>query len=189
MSGHLPSRRVRLPLLTIAVMGVTATLTVLARSHPGIVADLRRDPAALRTGQWWRALSPILVQPDRAPIAAAVLLLVTALGVFVELRFGRVRWLVCYLAGAAAGEAAGYLWQPHGAGASVAGCGLLGAVAVWAIRRGPGALRVNGLLWLAFAVVDTVLRDIHGLPILAGALVGLVALPVRRPAGAAQPVA
>lgn len=186
MSDRPPSRRVRLPLLTIAVLAVTATLTVLARSHPRIVPALRRDPDRLAAGQWWRVVSPIMVQPDAPPIAAVVLLMVLALGIFVEIRFGRVRWLACYLAGAAAGEAAGYLWQPHGAGASVAGCGLLGAVAVWLVRRGPGPLRVNGLLWLVFAVVDTALRDIHGLPILAGALIGLAAFPVRAPA--AQPV-
>jgi membrane associated rhomboid family serine protease len=43
----------------------------------------------------------------------------------VEQRLGRVRWLALFVVGAVVGEIAGYAWDPTGAGASVALCGLM----------------------------------------------------------------
>jgi membrane associated rhomboid family serine protease len=170
----------RLPLLTIAVLAATTTVTVLARtSQPGLADALRRNPGKLRDGQWWRLVSPALFQPDKPFLVAATFLLVAIVGVAFEWRFGRARWILFYLAGAISGHAAGHVFQPHGAGASVAGAGLLGGFVGWVLKRGPAPLRVGAVIWLAFAVVDTVLRDIHGVPILAGAALGLLLLPAR----------
>src|SRR5437660_661114 len=58
--------------------------------------------------------------------------------------------------------------------------GLLGGIVAWLLRRGPAPARVGAVMWLLFAVADTVFRDIHGVPILAGALVGFLVMP--RPA-------
>jgi len=178
----------RLPLLTIAVLAVTTVVTVLARtSHPGLAAALRRDPDALRAGEWWRLVSPVLYQPDPPLIVAATFALVAIVGVAFEWRFGRLRWIVFYLAGAVAGHAVGHVFQPHGSGCSVAGAGLLGGFVAWVLKRGPAPLRIGAVIWLAFAVVDTLLRDIHGVPILAGFLLGLFLLPAGRVRSPGQP--
>jgi len=80
------------------------------------------------------------------------------IGVIAEQVLSRPQWLALYLAGGAAGELAGYAWQPVGAGNSVAVCGLAGALAVLMLRGDPGlppAAPYAQLLW-AGALVATV---------------------------------
>jgi rhomboid protease GluP len=161
----------RAPVATIGLVAPTLVLTVAHLRHPGILLGVRRDPQLLAAGQWWRVLSPLLVQPDPLAVTLLVFAMVLAAGWLCERALGPGRATLLYLVGALAGEAVGYLWQPHGAGCSVAGCGWLGGLcALW--FRSPGLPRRFALSWLGTAVVATVLRDIHGAPILAGALVG-----------------
>jgi rhomboid protease GluP len=167
-------------LVAVALLAPTVVLTGGRFAHPEVVVALRRDGAALVGGQWWRVLSPVLVQPDPPVIAVAVLALVAVAGLLAARVFGPGEVALLYLTGALVGEGAGYLWQPHGAGCSVAGCGWLGGVcAVWLGLKHPLARRV-GAFWLLFALVDTGFRDIHGLPVLAGALLGWFFLRDRR---------
>ena len=67
------------------------------------------------------------------------LLFLVLVGAVAEQVVSRPRWLLCYFATGLVGEVAGYAWQPHGGGNSVAICGLAGAVAV-ALWRGDGRL-------------------------------------------------
>jgi hypothetical protein len=164
-------------------------LTVVARFYPALFSGLRRDPYALTHGEVWRLFSPVLIQadvlqPDGWWRAIAVLVSVAAILGFAERTFGTGRSLVLYGIGALVGHGVGELWQPYGSGCSVAGCGVLGGIAVWLLRSKPPQVKVAALSWLAFAVVATVLEDIHGPPLLAGAVAGFwilrsVALPRR----------
>jgi hypothetical protein len=104
------------------------------------------------------------------------------LGSWVERLFGPRRWLLLYFVPGVVGQLAGYAWQPSGAGASVACAGLAGALSTWLLAEGggwPWRLRVWGGAGLLGASFLTILRDIHGPPILAGA--ALAILMVRRP--------
>lgn len=167
-SGHLP-------VYTVVLVAATVLCTVLARTaFPGLYDAVRRDPGALRSGQVWRLVSPVLVQDDPVWTTIAVLVLVAVVSAVAEWHFGHWRLAALYLVGALAGHVLGEWWQPYSSGASVAGCGVLGGLLVWLWRTGHPMARVWTVLWLVFAVVDTVLQDIHGAPILAGALLGLV---------------
>jgi hypothetical protein len=82
---------------------------------------------------------------------------------------------VLYLAGGVAGQLSGYAWQPHGAGNSVAICGLAGGLLIAALRYGavmPRPAIVVALLWVAVLTGDALAHS-------AGAAVagGLVAWP------------
>jgi rhomboid protease GluP len=90
-----------------------------------------------------------------------------------ERSIGVKRALALYLVGALAGHGIGHVWQPYGAGCSVAGCGVLGALAVWLVRARLVQVQIGAAFWLGAGVVATALRDIHGPPLLAGALAGL----------------
>jgi hypothetical protein len=167
-------------LLVLALLAPTVVLTGARLVDPEVVGALRRDGAALVGGQWWRVLSPVLVQPDAPVIAVAVVAAVAVAGLLAARVFGPGEVALLYLTGALVGEGAGYLWQPHGSGCSVAGCAWLGGVcAVWLGLKHPLPRRV-GAFWLLFALVDTGFRDIHGLPLLVGALLGWVFLRERR---------
>ncbi|HVX46689.1 MAG TPA: hypothetical protein VHC49_22545 [Mycobacteriales bacterium] len=160
------------PTLAVLMVGTTTVLTCLRTRYPGISAAVRRDRHGLEHGQVWRLVSPVLSQPDPPLTCAVVFLCVLAAGIWVEMMWGHRCWLALYLTGALVGHSAGFLWQPGGSGASVAGCGLLGGILIWLLRGGPVQARFWAVVWLGIAVVDTIYRDIHGLPIIAGALAG-----------------
>jgi len=100
--------------------------------------------------------------------------------VLVERQFGTWRWIVLYFVSGVTGEIAGYAWQPMGAGASVAGAGLLGAFAVWLIleNRAPQAM-TGAVFVLVGAAILTLVRDLHGPPIMIGACMGWAMLKTR----------
>lgn len=136
------------PVLTTLFLGTTVLLTCLRDVVPGLVPALRRDPSALLSGQVWRVLSPVLVQADPVGVSITVFTVVGVVGAEVESRYGHRRWLVLYLTGALVGEAAGYAFQPHGTGTSVAGCGARARSTVprplTRPRRRPGTRRQVG---------------------------------------------
>ncbi len=140
---------------------------------------LRRDPEALRAGQTWRLLSPVLVQSDRSALAVlAAFGLCAAIGVTGERVFSARLWIALYLTGALVGHGIGERFHPNQSGTSVAYMGILGGLAAYALhaaRRVPTPLRVWSALAIPLAILDTALRDIHGLPFLAGLAVGAIA--------------
>ena len=165
--------------MTLASIAVfpTLLLTLAARFYPAVFSSLRRDPDALVHGEVWRLLSPVLVQadvlePDGWWRALAVLVLVAAILSVAERRFGASRSLILYALGALVGHGVGELWQPYGAGCSVAGCGVLGGAAVWLLSARPPQVKVGAALVVAAAIAATWLEDIHGPPVLAGAVFG-----------------
>lgn len=151
----------------------------------GLFLAVRRDPHALADGQWWRLLSPVLVQPDELTTVLGLGVLAAVVGVAAERMFGTTRCVVLFLAGALAGHGIGELWQPYSSGISVGFCGPLGALVVYALlahARRPGPQLVGPSIVLIGAIVLTALTDIHGPAILAGAVVAIIAMrPVRSP--------
>ncbi|MER7209343.1 rhomboid family intramembrane serine protease [Streptosporangium sp. NPDC000239] len=168
------------PWLTWTTFAVTAVTTTAGLLLPGLSALLARSPGLL-DGQWWRLLSPILVNPEgwyQILFNGAALLL---LGTYAERAYGRARWLLLYLGGALAGEVYSYAVGDYSAGSSVAIAGLLGGLAVWVVRGHSGLPRrprIAAAALLAGAVVLALIGDEHGAPILTGALIALV-LPAR----------
>ena len=169
----------RPPLATAIVLGITALVTSAQFVWPIVLEALRRRPDALEAGQWWRTVSPLFVHAYGWPHLVANLLWIGAAGVFVERRFGHWRWLILYFVPGIIGEFIGFVWSPHAAGASLGGSGLLGGLAVWLILRGkalPWRFRWWGPLIIAGAAVLTLLRDLHGPPMLIGAALAVMML-------------
>jgi rhomboid protease GluP len=158
---------------TTSVLAVTGALTALQFAFPELVSLLERTPIGIRQNQWWRLITPLFVHPEGWKQIAFNFPSILVLGVLVERLFGSWRWLILYFVSGFIGELAGYAWKPVGAGASVAGAGLLGALAVWLIRESRSAQAATGgvIIVVGGAILAT-MRDIHGLPILAGACLG-----------------
>jgi rhomboid protease GluP len=175
--------------VTATVVTVTTVLTILQVPFPEVRLALWRDRAALAAGQWWRLVTPLLVQYDRWVNAVVVLACVAAVGVVAERVVGPWWWLAVYLGCGMVGQAFGYLWAPPDAGASVAGCGLLGVVSAWLLAgEGPRQpmVRAWGLIWPLAGVALTAVRDMHGPPLLLGFAAGML-LPRGRHGAAARP--
>jgi rhomboid protease GluP len=159
------ARTRRWPVTTAAVLAVTVVLTVLQFPFPEVRQALWRDPDALAAGQWWRLVTPLLVQYDAVWQIVVVLALIAGIGALAERIFGHGRWLLLYFGCGVVGQAFGYRWEPPDAGASVAGAGLLGAVCAWMLSpAGPRQARVRiwGVVWPLVGLALTVTGDMHG---------------------------
>ncbi len=182
MPNRRPSRSdATLPVVTIVILAITVLVTALHAVVPGLLPALRRNPDALSMGEWWRLFTPLFVQADPWWATLSVFVGIFVVGVAVERTYGRRDWLALYFGGGVVGELAGYAWQPHGSGTSVAGAGLLGGLSMWLLWRGNSVLlgvRIWGPIWLAVGVLLTLLHDIHGPPLLFGACLGAM-LPWR----------
>ncbi|GAA2288207.1 hypothetical protein GCM10010149_38450 [Nonomuraea roseoviolacea subsp. roseoviolacea] len=170
------------PLLTWAVLGVTAATTAAGLLVPGFAHALVRTNHFF-DGEWWRLITPVLVNPEgwhQIIFNGMMLLLV---GVTAERTFGRARWAALYLAGGLAGNAFSYVMSDYSAGSSVAVAGLAGGLAAWALsgRAGlPVPPRIAAGALLAGGAALAALGDNHGAPLLAGALLGAVFLRTMR---------
>jgi rhomboid protease GluP len=169
------------PLTTILVLAITGLTTSLQLASPRILALLERVPDALARHQWWRLVTPLFVHADGLRQIAFNFTAILIVGVIVERIFGSRLWLLIYFVSGIVGEIAGFVWQPQGAGASVAGAGLLGALAAWLllINKRPQAIFGAAVILLG-AIALTAIRDLHGPPILTGACIAAAAFWLRK---------
>ncbi|HEX6675957.1 MAG TPA: rhomboid family intramembrane serine protease [Actinomycetes bacterium] len=100
------------PRATATVFLVTATTSTLQAVVTGLEPAPRRDPAALSAGEWWRVVTPLVVQDGGLAGTVFNLASLAIVGTVAERLLGSRRWLVQYAAGGLAGEAAGYAWPP-----------------------------------------------------------------------------
>jgi membrane associated rhomboid family serine protease len=125
---RLPPRDAWFPYLTSGVAGFTVVSGLIGLAWPAWEEHLRRDPALIADGQWYRLATSLVVQDGGAFGLVFNVATLLVLGVLAERRLGRWRWLVLYLGGAAAGQAMGYLAGTVGAGNSIANLGLAGGL-------------------------------------------------------------
>jgi len=167
----------KIPKATLTVLVITGIVTLLQHRFPVVIVTLERTPGMLAMGQWWRLIAPILINPEGWSQIIFNLPGIAIVGFPVERMFGSARWLMLYLTGAVAGELAGTVWKPAGAGSSVAICGLLGGLAAWLLWRAePIQPRLGGAVILLAALVLTRMRDLHGPPLVAGTFAAAVML-------------
>lgn len=157
----------RPPISTPGVLIITTLVTGAQFINPAVLAALRRDPAALGRGDWWRMLTPLLVHDGGVWHFLYVALGIAVVGFVAEHIYRSWRWLLLYMLAGVTGEIAGYAWDPHGAGASVALCGLIGSILVWQLWQKKLASKVASLYIVAFV------GALSGTAI-AGGIVGIV---------------
>ena len=169
------------PWLTATALGATIAGTCTRLWATGVFDALRRNPSGLAHGQLWRLVSPVLVQGDPSVISIiAVFMTCAAVGVLGEALLSRRAWISLYVLGVLVGHGIGEVFQPHQSGTSVAFAAILGGIAARVLRDARYRFwRWRVCVLIPLAVLDTVVRDIHGLPFLAGLLAGLLITPRR----------
>ncbi|MGH9566327.1 MAG: rhomboid family intramembrane serine protease [Candidatus Angelobacter sp.] len=161
------------------MIALTALLTGLQFVFPSLLPALKRTPAAIAGHEFWRLITPLFVHADGWRQIAFNFSGIAIVGMLAERIFGSARWLILYFVPGITAEVIALFWQPYGAGASIAGAGLLGALAAWLLlagRRAQAWIRASFILM--GAIVLTFFRDIHGPPLLLGA--GIAALMIRK---------
>jgi rhomboid protease GluP len=136
---HLPSSAppntvARFPIATSVVLCITIVVTGLQLIYPQVLSALRRNPDALAAGEWWRMVTPLFVHSDGWVQIITNLVGIAVVGSLVERLFASWRWLALYFITGVIAEAISYAWEPFGAGASIALCGLIGALLLWLFK-------------------------------------------------------
>lgn len=163
----------RIPVVTIIVLAVTALLTGLQFVFPVLLPLLKRTPAAVSDHQYWRLITAIFVHDGGWRQIAFNFPAILIVGVLAERIYGSARWLILYFIPGVCAELIALSWQPYGAGASIAGAGLLGALAIWLLLVNKRAQACVGAAFILIgAIVLAFFRDMHGPPILLGAAIG-----------------
>ena len=174
----LPQER-RWPYATMTIFALSGGGFIVQTLWPEAISLLQWNAALVAQGEIWRLLTVILVHTNGVPHIALNLAILAILGPYVEQRWSRWAWAAAFLVGVFAGEAAGVFWLTEGGGNSVGLGGLfgLGLVGLLADGSAPRSARLAiPIASFVIALIVTVLSDIHGPPIFAGAVVGLVAL-------------
>ncbi|MEO6218681.1 MAG: rhomboid family intramembrane serine protease [Sphingomonas sp.] len=187
--NHGTPREERQPLpwrMTLLVFGITAIVTTLQFVQPATLNLLDRDPEALRSGELWRLVTPLFVQP-----AGLIQCIMNASLLFIfmpasERIYGK-GVLAVYFGAGIIGQITNFLWDmPLRGGSSTAIFGLMGSLLVYVIRnrrRIPTLFLVSAFVGFIGAATSIILRDGHGAGLLAGAALGVVCLS----AGPAKP--
>ncbi len=121
-----------IPWLTGAVGAATLVVSVAALTSPTLMQVMTRDLGQLRTGQWWRIITPVLVQPDGWGQLVFNLLGVVVVGAALEHRMSRTGLALTYLLGGVGSIVVISAWRPleTGGGSSNAVAALVGALTV-----------------------------------------------------------
>ncbi|HKT05081.1 MAG TPA: rhomboid family intramembrane serine protease, partial [Rugosimonospora sp.] len=125
-----PSLRRPWPVLTVVAVLLAILAAVLQYTAPSMIPALQREPSGLPRGEYWRLVTPVLVQTLGWYQVVANLVTLALIGAVTERVLGRRWWLFLFAAGTAGGELAAYGWREWGGGDSIAICGLAAGVLV-----------------------------------------------------------
>jgi membrane associated rhomboid family serine protease len=162
--------------VTTAVTMITLAVGTLALLIPRLVTTLEQDPQVMVHGQWWRSLSPMLVQGYGLGQFLFNLLGIVLVGSAVEARYGWWRWLVVYASSGVSAILLTLLWFPQktDSGSSAAVAGLIGALVVSMVHSGPLPPWPSMLYGVFFAVYVSALA----LGPIVGSVAGSIVIPV-----------
>jgi len=172
-------KRVRgpFPVSSLVILLATSGLTALQFIDSEVLGTLQRNAGDLTDGRIWKLVTPLFVQGDGWTGAIVNTIAFLMMVPVAERVYGRRRVLLMYFIPGLIGQAAGFLWDTPGAGNSVAIAGLMGgflALELVHSHRLPRFAWIVAIIGLVAAVLLTLLSDLHGPPILTGALLGYV---------------
>ncbi len=125
------------PWATLSLFVAIGILTILQFSFPYILTLFRRDTVAFLAGDWWRVITPLLVQDGGVSGSIFNLVSLLIVGSIAERLWGSRRWLIIFFLGGVLCEVIALAWQPVGAGNSGADFALAASVAIICLTRNP----------------------------------------------------
>jgi hypothetical protein len=165
--SHSPDRQPRQPLVMVVVLGVTLAVSVAALLSPVLMNASIRNLPEVRAGQWWRIVTPVLVQPSGWGQLVFNILGLVVVGIALQRYAGWLLWLTIYVVGGVGSSAVLSAWSPTdtGGGSSAAVAALIGSLAVlrFAANGTRGRLESLAELYSVFFVVYLTALAVGGL--------------------------
>ena len=156
---------------SILIIALTVLIFALQVAYPKVLEALRLNVVGLKSGEWWRLVSPVFVQPYGAFQFLFNMMFLVVLLPMAERLYGTKVWLL-YLLPGVVGQLVNIGWKPGGGGSSTAVFGLMGAILVyvlWHRKVAPKQYPIFAILGLCGAVVMIFTHDGHGPGLLTGA--------------------
>jgi len=170
-----PQTERQVPFATLVLLLAISIPTALQFFFPSLLQMFERDYTRFLAGDWWRVITPLFVQDGG--ISGSIFNLVTLLliGTVAEKMWGSQRWPILFFAGGILSEIIAFVWQPVGAGNSVANFSLAASIAVLSLTLPTSrVVKVMAILALGAGMILLLLRDVHGPAMLFGALIALI---------------
>jgi len=172
----LPPTRARafMPPVTIVLMALVALPSALQFAFPALLPLLQRDRGLFIAGEWWRGVTPLIVQDGGFAGAIFNVVSLCVVASLAESIGGGRYLLVLFVLGGVISEAIAFSWQPVGAGNSIANFSIAAGVLAWCLVYCRGWAIVGVVLpTLALYLALLVMHDIHGAAALIGFVLGL----------------
>ncbi|MFT3799624.1 MAG: rhomboid family intramembrane serine protease [Burkholderiaceae bacterium] len=169
-------RRLVAPVATLVLGVVTAVLSAAGNLDLGMLAAFDRDSRALAGGQWWRIITPLVVQDGGWPGTVFNLVALLGVGTVAEALYGRRVLVGVYLLAGLVSEIAAYTILPHQgfAGNSVADLGLAALCLVASAARPRTLAQAFGVIGLAAGAALIGTANLHGVGFTVGAICGVL---------------
>lgn len=177
-----PTGTPAIPLATLAIAALIGVVFAAQLVRPELLQHLQRSESVWRELQAWRIFTALFAQDGGAAGFIFNLIILLVIGSVAESRLGSRLWLLIYFGAGVLTEIAALAWQPVGAGNSIAVFALAGAlVASGAVSESSRVRLLIRAIAAAAASSLLLMRDIHGVGFLLGALLALAPSAARPP--------
>jgi len=192
LGGDLARLLRRPPVAAVALWLVVAIPSLLQFAFPSLLRALERDPDQIRQhGQWWRLFTSAVVQDGGVAGTVWNLVILAVVAVVAIRAWGSARGLIIFAVGVVGFNlATTYAWPSVGAGNSAATFTLAASVTGLAVVKARDRVTVLlAAVTAACAIVLLVLLDAHGIAMLGGLVIGVLAGAISPPGTAPTPAA
>jgi hypothetical protein len=165
--------------ISIAIISVTAVVTSLQFVFPEIIPALDRNKEALLSGEAWRLVTPLFIQPYGFWQCIINGIFFFCFLPIAELFYSRALVIIYFVAGVG-GQLANYYWERGGGGSSTAIYGVMGSLYIYVLmnsRAFPKGYIFLSVAGFSGATVLCFFQDGHAPALLIG---GAVALALQR---------
>ncbi len=160
----------KIPIVTLTLSSVLFIILALQMAYPPLLQMFERNTALIVDGEVWRIVTALFFQ-DGGLIGGIInIFYLLLIGSVTEMRLGKYRFLIVFFMGGILSECIALLWQPIGAGNSVANFALAGSLLFLVLTKASAKLKILSMIGFLGAILLVFLKDIHGGAVIIGML-------------------
>lgn len=164
----------KIPWSTLIIAVALITSLVLQIIFSRLLTMCMRNTGLVLKGKWWRILTALFFQDGGLTVGIANIVGLLFIGTVAEQFWTRRKWLIMFFVGGVLSELVALMWQPTGAGNSIANFCLAAGVTVICMNDHPSiTVRITAILSLGVGILLFAIKDIHGAALMIGLIVAV----------------